>query len=415
MNYIKRVFYSMRARALKGLFLVAIFTCAFLLVLSAFMVLSGAQQSARQMRSELEASVTITNYATRSDEAFDRNLISLETVQALASHPMVEASHTFAYSTVKASPELRPFAPEEQTEKYFATSFRVESSEDIEAAPEFVTQNHFLLEGALFTPGQTGGVLLSQAVAEQNGLQVGDTVALPSYYDSFGGQTAEAKLTGIYGIVAPQPYTEDPYFNSENLIYCTPDVCAQLNGENQNVYSAVCTLRDPEDAAPFVEELQAMGLSEGPDLRFSVDDSHYRSVKNTLAGMTGIAAAMLAAAVLIGGVVLILLTLISLKGREFEIGVLLSMGEDKWKICAQLVLESLFPVLLSATAALCLAPVAKTGIGRIFTGFVPNLAVTPGVAAALYLAALLLVLAASLVTLYKIWRYQPKAMLLEME
>lgn len=415
MNFLKRAFFSIKVYWRKWLLTFAIFTCAFFLVLTAFLMLEGAGQSAKTMREQYHATITVVDYNVRSPDRYDSNLISPGTVEAFRAHPLAEHVTTFAYSAARSVPGLRPFAVEKQLEEYLATSFQVQATDNVEGAPDFATKNYFLTEGELFTPGQTGGMLVSDTVAEENGLHVGDSLTLSAYYTEHGGQDAEVTVTGIYGIKSPGSYTEDPYYNSENLLYVTPDVGTKLNGNNINYYIATCTVTDPERAVEFVQDMQAAGLPEDDGLQFSIDDSHYRSVRSAISSMTRIASSMLIAAILMGCVVLILLTLITLKGREFEIGVLLSMGEDRWKIGAQLVLESLFPVLLSTTAALCLAPFAQAAVRAIFTDFFTQLAITPAVAVALYLAALALTMAGSVMMFYKLWRYQPNAMLLEME
>ncbi len=415
MNFLKRAFFSVKAYWRKDLLMFIIFTCAFFLVLTAFLMLDGAKQSAETMKEEYKAVVTAVDYDVRSPDLYDSNLISPETVEAFRAHPLAESVTTFAYSSARSAPNLRPYAVEAQLEEYFAVSFPVQATDNVEAAPDFATKNNYLVEGALFEPGQTGGMLISETVAEQNGLRVGDTVTLPTYYDNLGGQDVEVTVRGIYGIKNPVGYTEDPYFNSENLLYVTPDVGTMLNGENVNYFIASCTVADPERAMEFVSNMQSASLPEGEGLQFSINDSHYRSVRSLIVSVTRIASAMLVAAIVVGCVVLVLLTLISLKSRDFEIGVLLSMGEDKWKICAQLVLESLFPVLLSATAALCMTPLARLCIGEIFGGSLELAGVTPQSALAIYLAAVVLTLAGSAVMGYKVGRYQPKRILAGLE
>lgn len=415
MNFLKRAFFSIKAYWRKGLLMVVIFTCAFFLVLTAFMMLDGAKKSARSIKEEYRAVVTAVDYNVRSPDPYDANLISPETVEVFRSHPLAESVTTFANSSARSAPGLIPYAEEAQLSEYFATSFRVQATDNVESTPDFLSGNNYLAEGALFEPGQTGSVLVSETVAEKNSLSLGDSFTLPAYYDDRGGQEAEVTVTGVYGIHTPEGYTEDPYFNSENLLYVTPDVGTKLNGDNVNYYIASCTIIDPEKALDFVRDMQDAGLAEGDSLLFSIDDSSYRSVRSAITSMTRIAAAMLAAAIAVGCAVLILLTLISLKGREFEIGVLLSMGEDRWKICAQLVLESLCPMLLAATAALCMTPLAKLGMGTIFAEQAERTGLTSLIIAALYFAAVLLTMAAAAVTGYKIWGYQPKRMLMEVE
>ena len=56
-----------------------------------------------------------------------------------------------------------------------------------------------------------------------------------------------------------------------------------------------------------------MGLPEGDDLRFVIDDGQYRAVKSAIQASTRIAWAALISSIAVGGTVLILLTLLQLR------------------------------------------------------------------------------------------------------
>lgn len=226
----------------KCLLTFAIFTCAFFLVLTAFLMLEGTGQSAKAMQEQYHATITVVDYNVRSPDRYDSNLISPGTVDAFRAHPLAEHVTTFAYSAARSVPGLRPSAVEKQLEEYLATSFQVHATDNVEGAPDFAMKNYCLAEGELFMPGQTGGMLVSGTVAEKNGLHVGDTLTLSAYYTERGGQDAGGTVTGIYGIKSSGSYTEDPYYNSENLLYVTPDVGTKLNGNNINYYIATCTV-----------------------------------------------------------------------------------------------------------------------------------------------------------------------------
>ena len=228
-----------------------------------------------------------------------------------------------------------------------------------------------------------------------------------------GAKTSPPPLTGIYGIEEYLPHTQSPYFNSENLLYVTPDVAQLLNGPQSGAYSVTCVVADPEQASHFVEEVEGMGLPEGGDLRFVIDDGQYRAVKNAIQASTRIAWAALISSIAVGGTVLILLTLLQLRSRDHEIGVLLALGEGRGKIYAQLLGESLVPILLAMAGAVALSPLTSQGVSWLFQG---SLTQPPQVSApavlALFLSGLALTLCASLVTAHKLLAYQPKTILM---
>ena len=414
MNFLKRCLRSLWYNRKNALLLFLIFTVAFSLVLAGLMLLQSAGESSRTLRREYQASVGIYDFATRSYDVHDQNLLSQETVEALAAHPLVAACYPFYYSTVRGGDSLRPWVQEEQAQAYGEnSSLRVIGTAQAEAAPEFATGNHFLLEGDLLTPEDTLRFMVSEDLAELNGLQLGDQVELFAYYLASGGENVTATLTGIYGIEEYLPHTQSPYFNSENLLYVTPDVAQLLNGPQSGAYSVTCVVADPEQASHFVEEVEGMGLPEGGDLRFVIDDGQYRAVKNAIQASTRIAWAALVSSIAVGGTVLILLTLLQLRSRDHEIGVLLALGEGRGKIYAQLLGESLVPILLAMAGAVALSPLTSQGVSWLFQG---SLTQPPQVSApavlALFLSGLALTLCASLVTAHKLLAYQPKTILM---
>ena len=198
--------------------------------------------------------------------------------------------------------------------------------------------------------------MVSEDLAELNGLQLGDQVELFAYYLASGGENVTATLTGIYGIEEYLPHTQSPYFNSENLLYVTPDVAQLLNGPQSGAYSVTCVSRTRSRPPTSWKRWRGMGLPEGGDLRFVIDDGQYRAVKSAIQASTRIAWAALISSIAVGGTVLILLTLLQLRSRDHEIGVLLALGEDRGKIYAQLLGESLVPILLAMAGTV--APVA---------------------------------------------------------
>ena len=414
MNFLKRAFCSMRYRFRKGFLLVLAFSVAFFLVLTGFSMLQGADHSAETMRSRYRAAVGIYDFSTRSYSVRDQNLISAETVEHLANHPLVEACHPFYYSSVRSGDLLRPWVQEEQAQAFGDNSnLRVIGTAQPQAAPEFATGNNYLVEGEFFAAGESACLMMSVDLAERNGVQIGDKVPLFTSFMTNGGENITATLVGIYGIETYLPHTQSPYFNSENLLYVTPDVAQTLNGPACNAYSVTCVVEDPEQAAAFVEDIQNMGLPEGEDLRFIIDDGQYRAVRNAIEATTRIAWAMLVASLTVTCVVLVLLTRISLRSREYEIGVLLSLGESRGKIYGQMLLESLVPVLAACFLALCLAPLSQAGIIWLLQDSQAQVAAfTLETVAALFASGALLVLFASLITAHKIRAYQPKKILL---
>ena len=82
-----------------------------------------------------------------------------------------------------------------------------------------------------------------------------------------------------------------------------------------------------------------------------MDDSAYLQVAGPLERMVSLMTLMAAAAVLLGAAILFLLSLLGAKSRDREIGVLLSLGEEKRRIFLQMLLELSLPMVAAVTCA----------------------------------------------------------------
>lgn len=77
---------------------------------------------------------------------------------------------------------------------------------------------------------------------------------------------------------------------------------------------------------------------------------------------------MVVGIIIVGAVILSLILVLNLKGRKFEIGVLLSLGEQKAKVILQMALETLIPVIIAFTISIAAGNLAAQQIGNIMLG-----------------------------------------------
>lgn len=413
---IKRAFFSLWYRKKSAFLLFCVFLVLSLLVLCGFFLLEACRQEERVLREQVGATVTLYNYHTEEADLYaGSNQISPEIVEEIQGLGYSETYNPYYYSFAQASESLQPFATQEQREKFpqESTWIRVEGTQDPAAAAEFVTGSYQMLEGRMFGSEDSFSAVISRDMAEESGVSLGDTVTLGAYYTEQGGTDTTVTIVGIYALAQQQPHTNAPYFNLENLVYTTPDVAQQLNGSQDKLYSVRFFLRDPKQADAFVATVQTLNVPEGEDLRFTVDDIQYQALSGTIQGLTSIATAMLVASGTLGAITLVLLLLIQLKSRDFEMGVLLSLGESKGGIYLQILLESFVPVLLALIGSLCFSPLVQKAVVWFFQGSsVQAYSITPGIVLALFGCWALLVLASSLVTVYKLLTYHPKQMMM---
>lgn len=406
MNFLKRAVFSLWHHKKNTLILFSVFFVIAVLILSGFSMLEACRAEEKTMRESIGATVTVGTVYNGA------NLIPEEKVAPLAQEDNVTGYNPYVLSMARGTIDITPYATPEQKDLYGSMDrwFRVDGTLDVASSSGFLTGAQALSDGRLFEEDDVCAAVISDAVAQDSGVKIGDKVHLETVQNLYGGEDVEV---GTYSLSQALPHTNAPYYNSENQVYTTPDAAMQLFGPEGLVYNARFTVRDPERAGELVEKLQALHLPEEDNLQYTIDDLQYRAIRGTIGSMTGMATAMLLASCAIGGITLVMLLLIELNSRDFEMGVLLSMGESKVKIVLQLISESLFPVLAATTAAIFASPAADWAVNQLFTGsLTAPVSATGASVSAMYLCGVALTLAASAVTAYKVARYEPKKALM---
>lgn len=188
-------------------------------------------------------------------------------------------------------------------------------------------------------PAEKNACIISTRLAERNGLKPGDTIEIISFQNG-QKQATQMKIAGIY-----EDYTAAlPGAPQEgcNEIITTFDTVAALGVDQAE---AQYFLKNPEMLEDFAQELYSKGLPEYYRLR--ADEAGYRAIVGPVESMRQIASAFLWLVLGIGGLVLLVLSILAVRERKYEIGVLRAMGMKKRNVAAGFLCET---VLLTALA-----------------------------------------------------------------
>ena len=116
-------------------------------------------------------------------------------------------------------------------------------------------------------------------------------------------------------------------------------------------------LSDPEDPDKFVEDYKGK-LSKNYEL--DLNDDNFKKYSKPLDTISLFSNIIVWAFVINSIVIISLVTALTLKTREYEIGVLVSLGVQKWKVIMQLFLE----LLIIAMASFVLASISGSIVSR---------------------------------------------------
>lgn len=272
----------------------------------------------------------------------------------------------------------------------------------------FTSQGASLALGRPLEREDRGLALVALPLAEENGWELDCVFSVTAA----SGQEISLQVAGIYlpgEGTGPEGGLGIPWDNT--IVLCLEDAMELLGGEQ--VSQIRLELEDPKDArflAAAVEETAGASPHQG-EFVVQVDDSAYLQVAGPLERMVSLMTLMAAAAVLLGAAILFLLSLLGAKSRDREIGVLLSLGEEKRRIFLQMLLELSLPMLAAVTCAAGAGGGLSQGLAALagtHSGPLSGVQI-----ALLYIAGILLTAAAAIPTAWKVSAYSPVKMLRE--
>lgn len=410
MNFLKRAWYSLLYRKKNTLLMLLMFFVLGTLVLAGLCIQSASQHSVQQIQQDVGAEIVISNVMPYYAD-YGINGLTLSTVE-IASGLTGVTNIEYSSEVEARHVDFDPIWREEERELYAenAPTILVAGEGNSAAAVAFTDGTAALSTGRHINKSDKHMALIHATLAAHNGLDVGDSITIRS---RFVEDVVELKIVGIFTTEEAADFNMAASQQPENKIYITAaDSFALLGGEM--VYQGVLTLEDPTKADEYVERIKGFFKPIESEAVCFIRDTEYRSLAGPLSSVQGAAAVMVAALLVMGAVILVLVTLLSMHAREFEMGILLAMGERKWKIILQLFIELLVPILLAVTLSILpvrtLLPSLGSAVGLREAVFMQANQVT-----SLYGAAVLLAAVSTVVPAVKVLRCRPRKILMAVE
>ena len=174
---------------------------------------------------------------------------------------------------------------------------------------------------------------------------------------------------------------------------------------------------DPTNANQIADELISItsGYPYSEGMTTEVDTAAYDSVASVLKNVIGTVNMLIIGATVMGSVILVLLTYLSVKEREYEIGILLSIGETKLKLLLQQLLEVLVPALAAITVAVVAVSFAAPQLGQLIGNVGLTVSLETVSVLSIYLCGTLLTVVANIPMMAKVLKYNPKKFLISAE
>ncbi len=370
MNFVKRAGMSLSARKSRTAVLLGIFVVICTLLLGGFLLRSAAERQEAAAQRDIGVDVTVRKKGMSAAEA-DR-LGALDVVHRYNPRlPVRAGADGFAALT------SRQHAPG-GARGGGRGPLAVVGVRDAGLLLPFSYGSTEITSGRGIVPADAGRrvAMIEERLAAENELKVGDTIRVRS---ADGGRTVPVGIVGIFADPTQDPTGgAPPHRLPGNVLYVPVHTAQQLGkpgnadtGEDGGSGDAAVTAAEaayrvgsPDQA----ERLHAAAdrLLGAGSFDFRVNDKAYRDQVRPIQRVGAFASLIVLVIAVAGALILGLLVTLQIRERRDELGVLLSMGERKWKLIGQHAVEvaalALPAVAVAAVAGQLAGPAAGTAL-----------------------------------------------------
>ncbi|PFM55877.1 permease [Bacillus cereus] len=364
MNFMKRAILSMKKRIGTSLILMAVFLIVTNLVLAGFTIQNASKKAADAARKKLGADVTLGldfdklgQQARETGEMPNPPKLNTNEADQLAKSRYVK-DYNYITNTFGISDGLKLVGASEGeegkgkagmaavrggsssgTEIDMNASFMIEGVRKTALQESFKNGKSKIIDGKPITEQMKDQnvALMEKRLAELNNLKVGDKVKVQSGDKK---ETLEVEIIGIYetteqamGQQAP------PIMDPANKLYMPHSTMKKLEvDQGMSSIQVVYFLKDPQDIDAFKKEAKKSDIDFNY-FKLDAHDSLYKQMIGPIENISSTSQMIIYIVSIAGAIILGLIIMLSIKARRKEMGILLSIGEKKWKLMAQFVVE----------------------------------------------------------------------------
>lgn len=387
MNFIKRAFWNMKAKMGKTLLQLFVFTVICVFVLSGLTIQSAAQKSSELARQELGGSVTLQvdrqKQMEKQQDSGEKRSFESAPIKVSDANKLAALDHVKSYNyTTSASANAGNFDAIESSSSSSSDSSSSSSSSTAknsqgggQGGPQMV-QADLSIEGVIstalvddFSDGDskiTDGraitksdvgkkvTVINETLAEENDLSVGDSITIESATDE--DTTVKLKIVGIYKTTSSgdDQAQNFSFLNPYNKLYTPYTATAALKGDDykNTVDSAVYYMDDAKNMDAFVKAAKKTSI-DFDTYTLNTNDQLYQQMVGPIENVASFSKNVVYLVSVAGAVILGLIVMMSIRERKYEMGVLMAIGEKRWKLIGQFLTE----ILIVAVIAIGLASV----------------------------------------------------------
>lgn len=349
MPFYQRSFLYLIRKRTKSILLLLIFLLVNSMILSTNMILHATERTEAAMQEKTKAKV-VCDAADTANMITDKEAEKIENLANVTS--VNRLGQQSAYLT-----DLTPVTASDSTEQD-NLKVSLQSFDDMETDSPFEDQSYRFTDGELITPETQYGAVINAGFADANGLQIGDQIS----FETENGKTVTVKVIGEYlaGNESRQDKSTLAVYRVENQIYIDNTAYLELFGDG--FYKVSAYTGQPDLLGSLAGEVQDI-LQDKAEVTTS--DALYQQMKAPLTQITRVVELMRMLTFITGTVIVSLLLCMWMRSRQKEMAVFLSMGERKFNIFLQALLEAAVLFLIAMAGACTLGLLAAKALQSI--------------------------------------------------
>lgn len=382
MNFFKRAWLNLTAKKGRSILLILVTSAIMLFVLAGLLIRNAADTATSNAKQSVGATITL---AANREAAFKKMRSSTSTSKT--SRPKLTTSPV-KLSDAKKIAKLNNIASYTATVSTSAnaTGFSAistsgssaggmkgmggstTSSGDIaisgvtstSATADFENNTSKITSGRGITTADEGSnnVVIESELAKEDSLKVGDSIKLKA---TTGTKTTYTlKVVGIYKASSSTSTQQGPgATDPSNSVYTSYTFANTVKGSKYKNTADSVTFNVSDPAKVSAVKKAGNALINTSKYSLTTDDSSYQTVKASMDNVKSFADKIVWLVAIAGTIILALIVILMIRERRYEIGVLLSLGEARWKIVAQFFVEMVMVLVVS---------IAIAGAGGKFVG-----------------------------------------------
>lgn len=376
MNFVKRAWLSLVAKKCRTVLLAVITSAIMLFVLAGLLINNAADSAIKNVKANVGATLTLSanreaafSKSQASSSSTTKKTVKMSSVKLSDAAKIAKLNHVASYnvsatasvnaSSFDAITTTSSFNQQGGSDSSSSGDISISGLTNTASSTSFTDGTNKITKGRGITASDknTNNVAIESELAKQENISVGDTITVKS---ASGSKSYKLKVVGIYKSSSSSstqmgPGASDP----GNTIYGSYTLANTIKGTKyaNTADSVTFTISEPSK----ISSVKTAGnkIINNSKYTLATNDASYQTVKSAMSSVKSFSNKIVWLVSIAGTIILALIVILMVRERRHEIGILLSMGEQRWKIIGQLFTEMVIILVVGLAVA---------GIGGKFVG-----------------------------------------------